>query len=226
MIDNWKVTAWLSSPLAGEPPLLDAALAWELSRRLGFKHHHKLTRDIPLEDIPEVPIPIAKRTINGCDVFCCSSPIIPSPDTEWVERLSKRIDTSEIALLLAPENRKSLLVASGPYKMRYAPVRLRMVDRVCWFVRGDRKGINKLCKSIYSLGMRRNVGYGLIYKWTFDQMEDDYSIFALRQGKPVLMRPVAYGKELEHVTGYKHSFGACCMPYWHPENYREIAIPV
>jgi len=225
MIKNWKVTAWLSSPLAGEPPQIDAMLGWELSRRLGYKHCRKLTRDTPLSDIENPPIPLAKRTVSGRDVYCCSNPILPDPKAEWVERLSKRIDTDEIALLLAPEHRKSLLIASGPYKMRYVPERIRLVDCVCWFVRGDRKEINKLLKSVYAIGKHRNIGYGLVEKWEYEEMESDYSITALRHGKPVLMKTIPYGDGCTNVTGYKRSFGAATMPYWHPENYMEIAVP-
>jgi len=225
MIKNWKVTAWLSSPLAGEPPQFDAILGWELARRLGYKHCRKLTRDTPLSDIQNPPIPLAQRTISGVDVFCCSAPILPEPHDEWVERISKRIDTDEIALLLAPEFRKSLLVASGPYKMRYVPERIRLIDCVCWFVRGDRKEIHKLVKSVYAIGKHRNIGYGQVEDWTFEETEEDYSISALRQGKPVLMKIIPFGSECQNMTGYKHSFGAANMPYWHPENYREIASP-
>lgn len=225
MIKNWKVTAWLSSPLAGDAPQFDAILGWELANRLGYKHAKKLTRDTPVKEIEIPPIPLAKRTFNGIDIFCCSSPIIPEPQEEWVDRISKRIDTSEIALLLAPEYRKSLLVASGPYKMRYAPERIRLIDRVCWFIRGDRVNVNKLLKSVYAIGKHRNIGYGQIEKWTFDETEADNSITAYRHGKPVLMRVVPFGYDLQNLTGYKKSFGAPVMPYWHPDNYMEIAEP-
>lgn len=225
MIKNWKVTAWLSSPLAGEPPQIDAILGWELSRRLGYKHHKKLTRDIPLSQIENPPIPLAKRTIGNNDIYCCSSPIIPEPKAEWVERISKRIDTDEIALLLSPEHRKSLLVASGPYKMRYVPERIRLIDRVCWFVRGDKKEINKLLKSVYALGKHRNIGYGQISEWAYEEIENDYSITAMQHGKPVLMKIIPFGSACQNMTGYKRTFGAPFMPYWHPENYMEIAVP-
>jgi hypothetical protein len=226
MIANWKVTAWLSSPLAGNPPQFDAILGWELARRLGYKHARKLTRDIRLSGVEIPPIPLAKRTINGVDIFCCSSPIMPEPSAEWVDRISKRINTDEIALLLAPEYRKSLLVASGPYKMRYVPERIRLIDCICWFVRGDRKEINKLTKSVLAIGKHRNIGYGQIERWTFDEMENDCSISAMRHGKLVLMRIVPFGPALQIMTAYKRSFGAPRMPYWHPENYMEIAIPI
>jgi len=68
MIKNWKVTAWLSSPLAGEPPMFDSILGWELSRRLGYKHAFKLTRDIPLSEIKKPANTIGKKNYKrkGC----------------------------------------------------------------------------------------------------------------------------------------------------------------
>jgi len=226
VIKNWKVTAWLSSPLAGEPPALDAILEWELSKRLGMKHHNKLTRNVPLSDIQRVPIPLAKRTISGHDVYACSNPIIPEPTAEWVDHMARRIDTDLIALLLAPNQRKSLLVASGPYKMLYRPLRIRLVDRVVWFARGDKTEIRKLLKSVNALGSHRGIGYGLVERWELEETgEDDYSIFADCQGKPVLMKTIPFGHSLQNVGGYKHSFGGAFPPYWHPETYMEIAIP-
>lgn len=225
MIKNWKATAWLSSPLAGEPPAFDAMLEWELANRLGLKHAKKLTRNVPLSQIERVPIPLSQRTLAGHDVYCCSNPILPEPFAEWSDRTSKRIDTDLIALMLSPEERKSLLVASGPYKMRYVPTRVRLIDRVVWFFRGDRAEVNKLLKSIVAIGKHRNIGYGVMERWEFEEMPADYSITALCQGKPVLMKTVPMGQHLEGVTGFTHSFGGAFPPYWHPETAMEIAVP-
>jgi hypothetical protein len=225
MLKNWKVTCWLSSPIAGEPPALDAILEWELSRRLGYKHAMKLTRNVPLSEIPRVPIPLATRTIAGHDVYCCSDPIIPEPIAEWVDYQNKRIDTHIVATLLAPEQRKNLLVSSGPYKMRHVPLRIRLVDRICWFARGDRTEMNKLLKSVIALGKHRNIGYGMVQRWEYEETEEDYSITAPCRGKPVLMKTLPVGDHLQNVTGYKRSFGGAFPPYWHPETYMEIAAP-
>ncbi|GHU09948.1 hypothetical protein FACS1894151_08780 [Spirochaetia bacterium] len=224
MIKNWKVTARLSSPLAGKPPKLDAVLEWELSKRLGYKQGFKLTRDIPLSEVKRVPIPLAQRTIGGRDIYCCSDPIMPEANAEWVEHLSKRIDTGLFVQLLAPEEWKAIGTTSGPYKMRYAPVQVRLIDRVCWFVRGDRKEISKLLKSVFAIGQYRKIGYGIIGKWEFEETEDDNSIFAERDGKKVLMKTIPAGN-LEKAEGYTLSFGGAAPPYWHPENTMEIAIP-
>lgn len=225
MIKNWKVTCWLASPLAGEPPKIDAILEWELAHRLGMKHARKLTRNVPLSEIERPPIPLAQRTIAGRDVYCSSDPILSPTLAEWNDYQNKRIDTNLIALMLRPEERKSLLVASGPYKMRHVPIRVRLVERVVWFVRGDRKEINKLLKSVHSLGKGRNIGYGIVHRWEFDETEEDFSIVADCRGKPVLMKTVPTGPHLENYTGYRRSFGGAFPPYWHPETYGEIAIP-
>jgi len=226
MIKNWKITAWLNSPLCGEPPALDALLTWELSLRLGSKHHKKMTRNTRLKDIDVIPLPIAKRTIMGLDIFCCSDAVIPLPLHEWEERQSKRFDTTHNALILAEKNRKALLIASGPYKQRYSPLRVRLIDQICWFSRCDKKETNKLLKSILSVGKGRNYGYGLVRSWEFEPVEEDYSLFALHEGKHVLMKTISLSCAIDKkATGYRRDFGAWQAPYWHPENYCEIAKP-
>ena len=221
MIGNWKVTAWLSSPLAGEPPYLDAILEGEMAHRLGIKHGQKLTRDTKLDDVQKVSVPLAKRTIAGHDVYACSDPIIPDSVAEWVDHSSKRIDGDLVALLLAPEERKSIGVTSGAYKMRYAPIRVRLIDRICWFMRGDKYEIRKILKSVYAVGAYRKIGYGIINKWEYEKTDGDYSIYA----DNILMKTIPANDNLKDFSGYRKSFGGFKPPYWHPGNSTEIAIP-
>ncbi|MCL1789847.1 MAG: hypothetical protein FWG40_00560 [Peptococcaceae bacterium] len=225
-LNNWLVSAWLSSPLAGDPPALDGVLGWELSCRLGMKHHKKAGRWTPPEEILDVPIPLAKRTLDGVGVYCCSDPIIPEPMApEWVDRISKRFESSKMALVVAPDQRKSVMVASGPYKSRFAPERIRAVKRVCWFVRGERKGMNKLLKSVHSIGKHRAIGYGRVWTWSYEPAIEDYSIFANNKGKKVLMKTLPAKVNLENVCGYKKSFGGYRPPYWHPAFQTEVVTP-
>lgn len=225
MIKNWKLTVNLLTPLAGDPPALDSILEYEMAFRLGMKHARKMTRDIPLSDVTRPPIPLCRKTLSGVDVYQCSDPIVSETMAEWVEKQAKRFDTSKNALLLRPDQRKALLIASGPYKMRFAPVRVRLIKKVCWFFRGDRKEVNKIFKSIKSLGMKRSIGYGLIGSFSFEETENNYSLFANQHGKRVLMKTIPLCDELNGATGYRESFGGGFPPYWHPETFTEIAIP-
>lgn len=225
MIDNWKISAYLRSPLAGDPPKMDAILEYELALRLGMKHARKLTRDVRLADVERVPIPLARRTIDSIDVYCCSDPILSPVLSEWTDHSAKRFDSDLIVLMLREDQRKNLLTSSGPYKSRFAPIRVRLVECVTWFARGDRKEINKLVKKIVALGKHRSIGYGLIDRWEYERMDEDYSIFASLKGQRVLMKTLHVGDHLEGVKGYTKYFGAAFPPYWHPENYREIAVP-
>jgi len=225
MIRSWKVTARLSSPLAGDPPALDAILEWEMTRRLGIKSGRKLTRDTRLSDIQRVGLPLYQTTLAGVNVYRCSDPIIPAPRAEWADHQAKRFDTDLAALLLAPGERKSIGTTSGDYKMRYTPIRCRLVDRVVWFFYGDRYEVRRLLLSVNSLGKHRGIGYGLVAGWDFVEASEDYSIFAPRDGRKVLMKTVPVGPHLEGIEGFKRSFGGAFPPYWHPETKMEIAIP-
>ena len=85
--------------------------------------------------------------------------------------------------------------------------------------------INKLLKSIHAIGPHAAIGYGIVWKWEFEEMDDDFSIFAPCNGKKVLMRTLPLNCELENVCGYKKSFGGWKPPYWHPVFHAEIAVP-
>jgi len=224
-VKNYKVSAWLASPLAGEPPMLDAILGDELACRLGEKHHKKMGRWTPKEEIKELPIPLTNKYINRKKVINCSAPILPEPHAEWVDHIAKRFNSSKMALLIAPKHRKSVMTASGPYKSKFDKIRVRLVDRVCWFIRGEREGINKLLKSIYAIGAHRGIGYGQIFEWTFEEMEDDYSIFCPCNGKIVLMRPIPVECRIDNLCGYRRSWGGGMPPYWHPAMQTEILEP-
>ncbi len=224
-LKNWLVTCHLLSPLCGDAPMVDSLMEYELAMRLGYKSSRKLTRNTPLSEIQRPPIPVARRTLAGFDTYCSSSPIIGNVFAEYSERQAKRFDTDMCALLLDGKSAgKKLLTSSGPYKARFVPKRIRLIDNINWFVRGDRKEMNKLLKKIVALGTNRSYGYGLIDRWEYQAQEEDNSIFAMRDGKKVLMKilPIDAAKE---ATGYKHSYGGAFPPYWHPETFMEVAIP-
>lgn len=225
MIKNWKLFCHLSSPLAGEPPALDAILEFELARRLGIKTFLSLDKRVPLSEIKRVPIPICQKTIGGHELYCTSDPILPKPIDEWNEYLNKRLDSDMISVLLNPIHMKSLLVASGPYKMRHTPVRVRLIEKIAWFFRGDRAEVNKLLKGIASVGRYRGVGYALVKKWEYEEQEEDNSIFAIQNGQRILMKTIPANHGIEKLKGYRFSHGGAFPPYWHPGTHMEVCVP-
>lgn len=225
-IKNWLVKCELMSPMCGDAPMIDSLLEYELAMRLGYKQSRKLTRNTPLAEIERPPIPLAQRTINGRDFYCSSNPIIGNVLTEYTEKQSKRFDTDLCATLLDEKSRKKLLTSSGPYKARYAPKHVKLIDGISWFVRGDRKQINKLLKKVVALGHGRSYGYGQVSGWEYEEQGDDHSIFSEQDGKKILMKtlPIDAVKK-SGATGFRHSFGGAFPPYWHPEAFMEIGIP-
>jgi hypothetical protein len=104
-------------------------------------------------------------------------------------------------------------------------MRIRLVPRISWFARCARSETNKLLKGILSIGSRRGIGYGLVEKWEFEEVEEDFSITAAQHGKPVLMKTIPFGSDCANMTGFRRGFGGAFPPYWHPETFKEIAIP-
>ena len=223
MLNNWKLTIHMIAPISEKPPMLEALLMWELSRRLGLCKED-LTRDTLLCDVRELGIPICKKTISGIDVFQCSNPIYKA-EYEYHEHQAKRFECDKMALLLDPQERKTLLVASGPYKMRFAPVRTMLIPKVVYFFRGDKYEVNKLLKGVSFIGKLRNIGYGRISHFEFEQTEQNLSIFADDDsGYQVLMRTIPLVDD-KTIKGAFESYGACRPPYWHPDNYMEVLEP-
>src|SRR5690606_754416 len=76
------VTAWLESPLAGDPPQLDALLEWSCSARgPAFRAlqeaglpHLRVDRQWPAPPQGLIPIPVLRRAVGEWQVACCSSP--------------------------------------------------------------------------------------------------------------------------------------------------------
>jgi len=209
------------TPLAVKPPALDALLMWELSNRLGLNHAEKLTRGVPLSKVKKCEhLPLCKKTIAGVDVFCCSDPIYRI-EHEYHERLAKRFECDKMALMLHESERKSLLIASGPYKMRFASIRCMLIPKVVYFFRGDKAEVNKLLKSVFAIGKYRNIGYGFVRDFEFEETQEDYSVFA----EKTLMRSIPFIDDAI-IEGAQIGYGACKPPYWHPDNMMKILVPV
>jgi hypothetical protein len=226
MLKNWKLTVKLLTPIIGEPPFLDALLMEEMAFRLGNNSGgEKLTRSTDKRDFKDIPIPLCKKTLNGFDVYRCSDPICKVIYSE-MHHHSKRFDCDEAAQLLYPSERKSILTSSGPYKMRYTPELVNTVPQIVYFFRGDRVEVNKLLKAKKYIGKKRNVGYGWVDSYEFDEQEEDLSMVYTVNEENYLMKtiPANHGMGIKFCNA-RGTFGACVPPYWHPQNQMDIIKP-
>lgn len=217
-----KITAWLSSPIAGDIPFLDAILEYEMAQRSGLAF--KIQRHQPAPEYGEVHIPMLRRRIGGLLVPCCSAPIC-APQREAVEHFAKRLAVEHAGLLR--EDRR-LVVATGnsTFKSYRLPLHLRACDRIVWFSVAHRRPVLKLLKSVHSLGKKRSIGYGRVARWEAEAWHADWSWFAPTDRGPVLMRPLPLCGELPAgLLGFRRDFGAVQPPMWHPERYVERVAP-
>ena len=231
MPDHLRITAYLSSPLAGEAPHLDSLLEYALTPHLignGTIPREHVQRSGPCYPEGTVPIPLARQWVAGRCVARCSSPIIAIPTSETVEYYAKRIGV-ENAGLLAPSERKIVTTTNSWTKSYRLPLRCRRVDRIAWFATGSRREVLRLLtREITAVGKKTSDGYGVVSKWVVDRVDEDWSWFAgIGDGDDVaLMRPLPAGDYLpQNLVGYREGFGACSAPYWHQSRYCPLVSP-
>jgi CRISPR type IV-associated protein Csf3 len=225
MYKNWAVVCNLLTPLVDSPPRLDSLLGYQVSLNLDYKYKKKLTKKTPLSDIETPELPIDQKNIGGYKIYKCSDPILGPTMAEWTAHQAKRFDSSLMALKIDEKKRKNLLVASGPHKMRYVPVRLRLIQKIVWLVKGEKKELEGLLRQVWALGKYRHYGYGRIGSWEYKEQDKDNSIIAETENKKILMRRVPLCMDLSSVEGWRKFYGGVQMPYWHPETFTEVAEP-
>lgn len=232
-----RVTAWLTSPLAGEPPQLDALLEWALApfqedfqaKQSQGLPHSRIDRRLPAPPMGTIAIPIMRVHVGKWLVACCSDPILPTPDKETVEHVTKRLAV-EYAGLLAPSERKVVAMTNTHLKSYRLPLRVRRVECVRWFASGNRRSLKKALKDVHAIGKKVADGYGRIREWTIEDIAEDYTWFAKCAEGTVLMRtlPLSIGPTPwlpTDLIGYRKHFGSCCCPFWHPSRFTEIVQP-
>lgn len=221
---NWKVTAVLASPLAGEPPQLDAILEYEMAQRHGKAM--TIDRGRPCPPIGSIHLPLLRGRIGPVDGLPrCSSPILPACQMEH-EFFAKRLSV-ENASMLREDQRTVVSVGSNWTKSYRLPLLIRRIDRVCWFVGGSRRrSLRSLLKTVKALGHKRSQGFGRVAEWIVEPEEHDLSWFAPSPEGPILMRIMPLCDDLPaNLQGFRRSFGGVVAPYWHPDRQMEIAVP-
>lgn len=241
-----KVTCWLNSPLAGEPPRLDALLEWVMSFRMrtvmesrnGGRHVTGMPKHRGMPVVPgAIPIPIERHRVDGYrwPIPLCSDPIYAGA-IDGVESFAKRF-AAEHASLMAESERRQIAVSTGPFKSYRLPLRIRPVDHIVWFCAGRTNGhaeggrppgcaIRKLLKKVFAIGKKTAFGYGQVSLWEVEQADHDWSWFAPSDAGTVLMRTLPASAMLPtDLVGFKRTEASPVAPYWMRENYAQVVAP-
>lgn len=229
MSEPLKITALLSSPLAGEAPMLDALL-----ERYAFIHNicecAKLSKGIQLNSHDALKyymielVPLEEHTFKcGKRCYCVSSPIVDVAH-ETVEHYSTRMDFNALKSRVIDVSKIKTDV--GPYAPTFEPFRVRTVRGVSWYARGEKRYIKKWLSDIKYIGSRTSAGFGAVSEWIVESTDQDYWITANGADKPVLMRPVPIDEfSTDDIYGAQVYYGAIVPPYWHPQRQMEILRP-
>lgn len=220
------VTAHLVTPLAGDAPRLDGVLECAMSLfHPKAVPGHKITRDGPAPPMGAIPISVARERLGDWIVARCSDPILPACELETVEHVAKKIAVENADLLRA--DRRLVVSTTNSWTKSYRlPLRIRPVDRVCWFAVGERKGVLRILRLVHAIGKKPSIGYGRVAKWTAERIDADLSWFAPSHEGPVLMATLPVGGWLpEGLVGARRDYRTACPPYWHPERYAEVVVP-
>jgi len=157
-------------------------------------------------------------------VPCASSPIIES-HAEGVEHIARRLAT-EYAEMLDEGRRLKVNTTGGEYKSMYLPVRVRTVDRVVWFARGQAKEVRRICRSFQAIGHKSAYGYGRVAQWDVEFVEHDWSWWATSPSGPVLMRPLpACAPIPDGAIGYRSAYHGIRGPYWSMATMGDAIVP-
>lgn len=234
MGDALRLVAHLASPLAGDPPQLDALLVYVASRILGkgadVQPGYKVDRKFPCPPVGHIPIGVRREMVGGWPVARCSAPIMPEPRSETVQHLTKRLGV-EHAQLIDPAERRVVTTASCYTKSYRLPVRVRRIDRVVWLCVGGRADILKYLRYVPAIGKDTNVGYGRVDRWECERLGEVphrwWPWWCESEVGPVLMRalPLGWDRLPQNLLGAKRDYGACSDPYWHPDRYCDIITP-
>lgn len=225
-----KITAFLSSPLAGDAPMLDAILEWyafktnfndcsRLSKGMRLSKHDRLTYYmIELLPLDEFVFKGGKRC------YCVSSPIIDAV-SDGVEHYATRMDFSALKDRVSPSDVGKLAPATGPYHPSFEPFRVRAARAIVWYALGTKRYLKEWLSGIESIGSRTAAGFGAVSRWCVEDADEDFWLFSGPK-KDVLMRPVPVeGFDIGFIQGARYDFGAIVPPYWHPQRQMEILRP-
>lgn len=234
-----KVTCVLATPVAGlQAPYLDSLCELIMARKMksiqessnGHRHMYDIQmrgQPIPLDGVGKIPIPIARRNVDGLPIPRCSSPILVDVVSDHASHFTSAFPIEKYEYLHEKE-RSKVRQSGGRFKSFRIPLRMRLVDRIVWFavLRDQMTVLRRLLKQIHHIGKKSSQGHGIIKEWIVEGVDNDYSWYATSGDGTVLMRPLP--ADMDHpsdLIGYRKTFGGFVGPYWQRDFWREIYEP-
>lgn len=235
---NVKVTAVMASGLAQDPPRLDSLCELIMASKMksiqesrnGHRHQYEIRERgfaIDTEGVGKIPIPIARRFVDGLPIPLCSDPICGEAASDSAHYYTSAFPTHRVASLNEGERTK-IMQSGGRFKSFRLPLRVRHVDRIVWFavLREKPQRLRYLLRRVDYLGKKTSQGFGRVSEWIVEPFEHDFSWYAETERGPLLMRPLPVS--INHPSGLwgmRQSFGGCVGPYWQRDFWREIYEP-
>jgi len=147
-------------------------------------------------EIPS-PIPKARVTVRGEEylVPMASQAFYPAPPEPGVRQTKKTSDVEAMGM-------KAVNTSFGPMKSYVVPRAGLHVDWCSWFVVAAPDLLMEALSEISSIGAGRGSGLGVIEKWIFTEIEEDWSM--RYQGNPTRPVPSEQGRAM---ASYR-------APYW------------
>jgi len=192
------------SPIATRDAIhLDAIVIDSIARRRGLG---AVTREMRIEDIPHVRIPIPKVTALGRSAYLCSAGRY-SDHRVGMERVTKKKDATDIHVRASRWS-----VSAGPERLYCVPVATIETPRVTWLCAGSRRQLRMAVRSVRHIGIMRRHGYGRVGEWEITETDaPPEQILIGSDGRAGRHLPAAWCP-----AGSSTDAGAVLPPYWHP----------
>lgn len=223
MFRSLKVTADMRTPIATiEPIILDSIISAAKAKDILKDDYYQVNNTHG--DYELIRNTLDKILDRKSDVYCTSVGIGDSREFtgSWGKRWTNK-DTDVIKW--RGRGKKRVDTGRGRYKNYHMPIILKSYKKIVFYVRGDKKEIERLLNTHISyLGKKGSQGYGQVNKWTVEEIEEDYSLW--KDNEPMRPIPIKHCNEYienninEDINIQEHPV---IPPYWR-EDYREMSV--
>jgi hypothetical protein len=218
-----QVTAFLASPLAvydDYTPQLEGLLIFQLLIKLGLAHPNPSVEQVKQNmAIVDELLPIKKHPEHG--FYYCSNPIYKYLSEEK-SNFRKRWDANNKFINWGKRKAK-IQTSEGAEKNYDLPLFIRLVNRIDWFIVGDKTHTKSLLQSVTGLGKKRAHGFGQVTQWQVTERESDWSI--LKDDELMKPVPIVVCKELGVKKFYNLMQWGYKPPIWLLENKTLCFMP-